>query len=202
MNSKSAAITPFSANPDYDFEIRTALGHSTRGAGEPGEILAATAKIGKSDHQGWFDAWFGLAERVAAIGDGAAAAGHRVSAAGAYLRASAYYAVAVNAISALADDTQLAPTFAKQRRAWDGFVSHTAVHVRAVDIPYEDTTLPGWFFRPPSASAGAAVPTLVAVNGSDGALAGLWTSAVAPALDRGYNVLIFDGPGQQSELFE
>jgi hypothetical protein len=40
------------------------------------------------------------------------------------------------------------------------------------------------------------------VNGSDGSLAALWGSTGAAALDRGYNVLLFDGPGQQSQLFE
>lgn len=85
----STGIPPFSSNPDHDYEIRTALGHSTRGAGEPGEILAATAGIGKGDHAGWHAAWFGLAERVNGIAAQAAAAGHRVSAAEAYLRASA-----------------------------------------------------------------------------------------------------------------
>ena len=40
------------------------------------------------------------------------------------------------------------------------------------------------------------------MNGSDRSLAGLWASPGAAALDRGYNVLLFDGPGQQSQLFE
>lgn len=196
---RAAGIHPFSPNPDHDFEIRTALGHSTRGAGEPGEILAATAGIGKGDHDGWHAAWLGLADRVRGIAEQAAAAGHRVSAADAYLRASAYYAVAVNAVSALADASSLAPTFGKQRDAWVGFVAHTSVDVETVEIPYETGVLPGWIFHPAAAKE---APTLVAVNGSDGSLAGLWAACIAPALDRGYRVVVFDGPGQQSQLFE
>jgi hypothetical protein len=42
----------------------------------------------------------------------------------------------------------------------------------------------------------------VVVNGSDGSLASLWAGTGAAALARGYNVLLFDGPGQQSQLFE
>ena len=39
-------------------------------------------------------------------------------------------------------------------------------------------------------------------NGSDGALSGVWCECAQGGLERGYNVLLFDGPGQQSMLFE
>jgi alpha-beta hydrolase superfamily lysophospholipase len=39
-------------------------------------------------------------------------------------------------------------------------------------------------------------------NGSDGPVTSIWPPVSAGGLARGYNVLIFDGPGQQSMLFE
>jgi hypothetical protein len=39
-------------------------------------------------------------------------------------------------------------------------------------------------------------------NGSDGSISGCWCEGAEGALERGYNVLMFDGPGQQSMLFE
>ncbi|WP_341946713.1 alpha/beta fold hydrolase [Microbacterium sp. LWH11-1.2] len=192
-------IRPFSDNLDFDYEIRGVIGQGVYGAGEPGEVLAATVGIKKNDHDGWYKAWLDLAERSLATAQTAVAAGRKATAAGAFLRASTYYGVAVNAISALENTDDLAPTFAKQQTAWKGFIAHTSADVDEVSIPYEGGTLPGWFFRRSEASG---APTIVAVNGSDGSLAALWASCVAPALDRGYNVLVFDGPGQQSELFE
>jgi hypothetical protein len=199
MAHKEATIPAFSPNPDYDFEIRTALGHVAEGAAEPGEVLAATAGLKKNDHDAWFAAWNGLAERTAELAGDSAAAGHRVSAAQAYLRASAYFGVAVNAVSALDDATALAPTFTKQRASWDAFVDNADVAVERVEIPYEGATMPGYLFRPAGASDGR---TLVAVNGSDGSLAALWATCIAAGLRRGYAVLVFDGPGQQSQLFD
>lgn len=198
MSHRSARIHPFSENPDFDFEIRGAIGGSVEGAGEPGEILAAVAGIRKGDHDAWFAAWKGLADRMMTTARAAAAGGHGVSAASAFLRASSYFAVAVNAASALAASDDLAPTFAQQQAAWRGFIAHASVDVEEVAIPYAGDTLPGWFFRPAARATG----TLIAVNGSDGSLASLWASCVASALRRGYNVLVFDGPGQQSQLFE
>lgn len=198
MSHHPAQIRPFSENPDFDFEIRSAIGGSVEGAGEPGAILAAVAGVRKGDHDAWFAAWKGLADRVMATAEAAATAGHGVSAASAFLRASAYFAIAVNAASALATSDELGPTFSRQQEAWRGFIAHTAADVMEVEIPYEDDSLPGWFFRPSAEPVG----TLIAVNGSDGSLASLWASCVAAGLRRGYNVLVFDGPGQQSQLFE
>ena len=39
-------------------------------------------------------------------------------------------------------------------------------------------------------------------NGSDGPMTFLWPGLGQPGLDRGYNTVIFDGPGQQSMLFD
>jgi hypothetical protein len=207
MTHHAAHIRAFSDSADFDFEIRGALGASVGGAGEPGEILAAVAGIRHGEHDAWFDAWKGLADRTAATASASAKAEHHASAASAYLRASAYYGVAVNAASALAEPDAMAPTFAKQEAAWRGFVAHTSTVVEDVTIPCGGGTLPGWFFRADAAAHApdhdrAAAPTLVAVNGSDGSRAALYAAAVAPALQRGYHVLVFDGPGQQSELFE
>jgi dienelactone hydrolase len=200
MSSHTNTIAAFSPNPDFDFEIRCVLGFSVEGAAEPGEVLAAVAGVGKSDHERWYAAWSGLAERTADVAAAAASAGHAVSAASAYLRASTYFAVAVNAASALDGGDRLTSAFARQQDAWRGFVEHTQVPVGEVAIPYEGTTLPGWLFRPDSDASQR--PTVVVVNGSDGSRASLWATCAAPALKRGYNVLLFDGPGQQSLLFE
>lgn len=185
----------------WDSTIRGVLGKATRGGADLGEVLALCASVTPGDTTGWFDAWRALGERILAIADASAARGHRVSAARAYLRAADYFAVAVNAIDGLgADTTPLLPTFRRHAKAWDGFVANTHWPVQRVDVPYEGAAMPGWFFR--HDDSGARRRTLVVNNGSDGSLSGCWSQAAEGALERGYNVLLFDGPGQQSMLFE
>ena len=135
-----------------------------------------------------------------AIADDCAARGHRVSAARAYLRAANYFAVAVNAIDGLDSTDQHLPTFRAHRVAWEGFVANTRWPVERIDIPYEGTSMPGWIFRPQA--SGAVRPTLVMNLGSDEAITGVWSEGAEGALERGYNVVVFEGPGQQSMLFE
>ncbi|WP_255371999.1 S9 family peptidase [Cellulosimicrobium sp. CUA-896] len=183
------------------------LGAAPSGASDVGEVLAAVAGVKDSDHDGWFAAWDALGDRVAAQGKEAEAGGHAVSAASAALRAATYYGVAVNAVAALESDDDLLPTFRKHRAAWDRWTELVDVDVDTMAIPYEGTTLPGWFFHAPTTATpgddpGPARPTLVGVNGSDGSLPAMWRACVSGALARGYHALVFDGPGQQSMLFE
>lgn len=190
----------FSKNPDYDFEIRCTLGTAQAGGADVGEVLAAVAGVKAKDHEGWFDAWTELSIATAQAAEDAAKAGNSVSAASAYLRAAGYYSVAVNAASALADSEELIPTFRKHRAAWEGFVDNSPVPVERVSIPYGRYKLPGYFFSPTGPKK--ARPTLIMNNGSDGAISAMWSQGGAAALGRGYNFLAFDGPGQQSMLFD
>lgn len=185
----------------WDSVVRGVLGKSTRGGADIGEVLALVASVTPGDTKGWVEAWRVLAERVMSIADHSAEGGHRVSAARAYLRAADYFALAVNAIDGLTvPSSELLPTFRRHAAAWDGFLSNTSWPVERVEIPFEGDSLPGWFFRPDT--TGASRPTLVVTNGSDGSISGNWTQAGEGALQRGYNALLFDGPGQQSMLFE
>jgi hypothetical protein len=186
---------------DWDFSVRLLLGKSTRGGTDIGEVLATVAKVKPKDDEGWFAAWVALGERIAGIAESSAAGGHRVSAARAYLRAANYYATAVNAISALDEGTdRLLPTFRAHRAAWEGFLATTHWPVERIDIPYQGSSMPGWFFRPDNAEGPR--KTLVMTLGSDEAITGIWGQGVEGGLERGYNVVLYEGPGQQSMLFE
>ncbi|MDQ6862714.1 MAG: alpha/beta fold hydrolase [Thermoproteota archaeon] len=65
-----------------------------------------------------------------------------------------------------------------------------------VQIPYEETSLPGYLYRVDEKKyANRSRPILIVHGGFDSTLEELYTSA-APALERGYNCLTFEGPGQ------
>ncbi len=61
-----------------------------------------------------------------------------------------------------------------------------------VEIPFEDMKLPGYYFK---AGEGER-PTLIVMSGFDGTAEELYFYIGAGALQRGYNVLLFEGPGQ------
>ena len=69
-----------------------------------------------------------------------------------------------------------------------------------VRIPYGKTWLPGYSCGPTPRTSAA--PTVILNNGSDGQNVDLVAFGGAAALERGYNALILEGPGQGSVLFE
>jgi hypothetical protein len=68
-----------------------------------------------------------------------------------------------------------------------------------VAIPYQHTTLPGYFLK--ASRSGGKRPTVIINNGSDAENVDSWAYGGAAAIARGYNALIFEGPGQGSTLF-
>ena len=74
--------------------------------------------------------------------------------------------------------------------------------VDIIEIPYNQTTIPGYFLRADKSEeydksqSRVARPTLIFTTGLDGAQEELYFLGVAAALKRGYNCLTFEGPGQ------
>ncbi len=198
----SAKIPPggFYTDKDFDFEARIVLGQAGTGIGDVGLVLATLDKIPDGDRQSWFDAWCAAAAQMADQGHQAAKDGHMATARWALLTAATYYTKALAVVDGLADQSVLMPTFREHRACWEAYIDASEGAFVRVPVPYENTTLPGYLLRPDA--SGVARPTLVMTNGSDESLTSLLSSGGAEALSRGWNVFCYDGPGQQSMLFE
>jgi hypothetical protein len=188
----------FFGDDDLDFVTRIMLGQCAYGAADAGEVLATIGEV--EDQAGWAKAWSALATRLEDEACQRAEDGTQASASSLYLRASGAWATATAGLVGEKESDPLLEAFRSDRRCWDGFVETSDGRHVPFEVPYEGTTLPAWLLRPDA--TGAARPTLVMTNGSDGALAHLWGSGAAEALARGWNALVYDGPGQQSMLFE
>jgi dienelactone hydrolase len=200
MDGSRSAPGGFFANADFDYEARIVLGAAASGIGDVGLVLATLDQVTDGDPRSWFDAWTAVAADLAARGDEALGRGHLRTASWAFLAAAEYYAKALVFVDGLADQSVLLPTFRKGRSCWEKVVDASQGRFVRVQVPYEGTTLPGYLLRPDA--TGAARPTLVVTNGSDGSLPGLLEYGASEALNRGWNAFLFDGPGQQSMLFE
>ncbi|MFJ3979470.1 dipeptidyl aminopeptidase [Streptomyces sp. NPDC090021] len=190
----------FCENEQFDFEVMALLGAAWQKGSDPGEVLATAGALRAADGRRWFEGWTELARRVRSDGERAAAAGRRTSARDAWLRAAGYFGTGLVAADALADERRLLAVFREHRECFDRFSAAWEPAAERVAVPYEGTALPGYLFRP--ATGGADAPTVIVNNGSDGPVSTAWTMLGAPAVARGWNALLFDGPGQQSMLFE
>jgi hypothetical protein len=191
-------MRPFFKDDDFNFLTEIALGATYHQAADIGEVLSTVERIRNGQAQSWVDEWSATAGRLAAQAGASAAAGRSHSAARQFLRVSMYYSLATYAADGTSDSALFSKLWEKHRAAWDRFVDLTDVPVERIEIPYEDTTLPGYFFG--AAARGEARRTLIYNNGSDGAVTGAWVGGIADALARGWNAVTFDGPGQNAAL--
>lgn len=184
----------------FEFDRLGLLGGASRGLTDVGEVLAALDGVTNGDHGSWIDAFSALGSRLADQADASASRGHVVSARSARLRASSYFASAATHAVSTGDDDRVHQLWERHRDLWDAAVAAFDTSVEQVQIAYEDTTLPGYFFSAAGAD-GSARPTVVVNNGSDGPVCDMWSAGVAAAVERGWNALTFDGPGQGAALY-
>ncbi|MFG2720550.1 alpha/beta hydrolase family protein [Streptomyces sp. NPDC048416] len=185
----------------FSFETLRAAGFTAYQGADLGEILATARDITDGDEPSWHRSWKATAEHVAAIGEQALAAGHRVSAREALLRASNYYRTAEFFLrDAPATDPEAALLSTRSRHTFVAAAALLDSPVETVAIPYEGTTLPGYLFLVDD--SGTPRPTVIYTNGYDSTAEEAYFVIAAAALRRGYNVLAYDGPGQGAALRE
>ncbi len=183
-------------DPTFSFELLRAASYGPYGGSEIGEVLATARRIREGDFESWYREWSCVAERIEAIANASLKMGHSVSANQAFLRASNYYRTAEFFLAP--DDPRRIETYDKSRTTFWRFLELSGLCVDRVDIPYEGTTLPGYFYRVDDSRTPR--QTLISLGGFDSTGEELYFFAAAPALRRGYNVLAFDGPGQGEPL--
>jgi hypothetical protein len=188
-------------NEDFEFGYEMALGSVYRGYADAGEVQATVARIKDGDADAWVAEWCATAEATESAAQAAEAGGHRVSAHGLYLRSASYYSTALYLITHSKQASRQPEIWRGHRACWDKTVDLASVPGERIEIAYEDTTLPGYFFRAPDAKPGERRPLVVINNGSDGATSSMALFGGIAANERGYHWMTFDGPGQQAALF-
>jgi hypothetical protein len=188
------------AYDDFEFQFQIALGCTFERAADIGECLAVASRITDYDYDSWVSEWETIGDHVRDIAHQSEAGGHTVSAREAWLRAASYYARAYAFVDGTSAPTRLVPMWEKHRAAADAFFVLLNPPAVKVEIPYEGTTLPGYAITVDD--SGAQRPWLILNNGSDGTVTDMWVQGGAAAIRRGYNVLIFDGPGEGAALYQ
>ncbi len=141
-----------------------------------------------------------LAARVQADAERSRKQGRGISAFDGFLRASNYYRTAYVFQFSDRQERELRHAYDLHRECFRQAVSLMNGAVEEVGIPYEDTTLRGYFFR--SNGAAAPGPTLILNGGYDSTAEECYFWNAAAGLRRGYHCLVFDGPGQGAARIE
>ena len=191
---EAAAFSLWPTNPNWSFRFNRIVGSAPTGGADFTEAYLALRDVPAGDDQAYGVALTTLSERLAGEAERAYAAGHTVTARTKWLRAANYLAaVAVNnRVSEEIRDRVVTG----RREYFRAAVALSDTPVTPVEIPYEGgKTLPGYLCEP-AAKYARPRPALIAMGGGDGVAEDVYFAFGAAMVDRGFTVLLLDGPGQ------
>jgi alpha-beta hydrolase superfamily lysophospholipase len=183
-----------------DAQTLRAVGTAPYGGADLGECLVTAAAVRGNDLTSWHAAWTSTADSAFSLAESEQAEGRLESARLAYFRASCYFRTAGVMFMGTPLSSRLVESYARQTSAFQSGAALLAQPPEVLKIPYEGTTLPGYFYR--AGPEAIRRPTVVLTGGYDGTAEELYFLNGAAALARGYNVLAFDGPGQGAALVQ
>ena len=189
----------FPDNAQFWYETHRAFGASSYGASEFGEVLVTANRIKSGDFDSWYEEWNRTAEKVAQEAAGQLARGHKISARDSFLRAATYYCTSEFFLHGNPRDPRITSAYQKSVECYKASAKLFDPPIEPLEIPYENTTLPGYFHRVDLSDRKR--PLLIIHSGFDGGTAQeVHDNGARAAVERGYNVLAFDGPGQLGPL--
>ncbi len=184
---------------ELDFQLMRMLGAGNYGGAAPGEVFAARSAIGNRPEQ-WPAPFVAMATELDALA-AQAETQFPVTARDHALRASMYWRCAEYFADPFGADC---PRWGLASRASFGRAArHMTWRVAPFTYAFEGRQLPGYVMRPPAVQPEPATrPTLLIVTGFDGTAEELYFQAACAGLERGFQVVVAEGPGQMGTMRE
>lgn len=181
------------SDSDMDFTFGSVvLGAIGNGGAEAGEVFYTAGNIKDGDVASWQEEWLKTAGRAEARGLKSLSEGHVVSAREQLLRASNYHRFAI--LGMMPDDPRMRATGAKLRDLAKQAGKLFDPPLEYLEIPFEGTVLPGYFRK--VADDGKPHKTLLMLGGGETFAEDLIFYIMPQAIERGYNFMTLDLPGQ------
>lgn len=177
---------------EMDFALQWILGSTSLGGCEIGEAFYAVGQIDDGSPESWQKGWREMAERTEERAEKSLAAGHRVSARDAFMRASNYYRTAV--VSMMPDNPDFKTLGDKSRECLKNAGKLFEIPMEYVEIPFEGTVLPGYVWK--ARKGDEPTKTIIMIGGGETFIEDTFFYLASQAVKRGYNFVTFDIPGQ------
>lgn len=190
-------ILTLNDDENFNFDILTGLGQTHNDGADINPVLEVAKKIKPGDFDSYTKAWFDLANETKAKALDPEYASDPVNVRANWFSASNYFRRADVYNRDDWDDPRINDYWNEQRAAFDKAIAALPVPAERVEIPSDEFNVSGiWYSQLSKCNRTEHLPTLILTQGYDAAQEDLYSTIVAPALARGYNVFSFEGPGQ------
>lgn len=191
--TNAGSMLQLSSDEDFHFEILRVLGLAPYQGSDIGEVLVAANQIAPGNFESYYSAFNDLANRVHDSGSAIDAKTYPVSARNALFREATYYRSADFYLHGNWNDSRIYSLWDKQLAAFNSAIA-------LLPTPGERVTLQGNGFKIPAIFFGTGLPgprpIIIMCNGFDGAQEEMYHAIGEAVVQRGMNVITFEGPGQ------
>ena len=184
------------SDTEMDFQLIRQLGSSSYGGASVGECLSTAARIEDGDPSSWVNEFTKLAEHQENDALKRAASGHFISARDQFLKACNSYRAAE--YYTYAYEPKHRELGMKSRDCFREAMKYAGHTFESTLLPYKQMQLPVYCMAPDSEVNTR--KTLLIVSGYDGTLEEEYFLRGRAALERGFNIILFAGPGQMDTL--
>ena len=133
-------------DPTFSLQLLRVIGETYYKCADIGECLSTAYRIKEGDFESWHTEWLKTAKRIHGYADDCFSKGHLTSAKEAYLRASNYYRVSEFMLID-PEDSRIQTTWENSKECFAKAINLLPYDVEQIEIPYEETTLPGHFYH-------------------------------------------------------
>ncbi|CEJ81347.1 hypothetical protein VHEMI01480 [[Torrubiella] hemipterigena] len=184
-----------SVDEDFHFEIIRMLGIAPYEGADIAEVLMAIKDLKEKDMSTFSDSFYKLATHVDERAKAIDSCKHPVSARNAFFRAATYYRAADFYLHGNSSDPRIDAYWKLHRSAFDKALNLMDIPGKRTNLTSTDSniTIPAIFY---SSGKPGPRPTIILCNGYDGSQEELYHFLGKSALERGYNVITYEGPGQ------
>ncbi|KAM0418794.1 hypothetical protein ACHAPT_012304 [Fusarium lateritium] len=190
-------ILTLNDDESFNFDILTGLGQVANDGADINPVLAAAKNIIAGDWDSYTQAWFDVANETKTQALELEVASDPVNVRATWFSVANYFRRADVYNRADWDDWRIDSYWDEQRVAFDKAIATLPVPAKRVQIPTDNFTIEAiWYSQPSEGNRTQRLPTLILGQGFDAAQEDLYSTIVAPALARGWNVLTYEGPGQ------
>ena len=197
------------ASDTFNDQALFALGAASSQSAEVGEVLRIAQTInartgdpadpGVDAFDAYCDAFRGYGAEIARLAASSGPA-HEVTSRNRLMRSSMYAAQELFFVLGSAHGSREEQVFDKAQSRWLRSVALFEPAVEHAEVASPFGPIPVHYFPSPSGSGRR--PTVIISEGSDGQNVETMQFGVTAALARGYNVVLFEGPGQMTPLFK
>jgi dienelactone hydrolase len=187
-------------DPEFDGQLQRTVAKAWYGFCDIGEVLAVASRIEPGNYDSWYREWAAAGRSNEELAEREADRGHHHNAAMAWCRASEYYRSAYFFCRRDPHGPELLSAWRSSRSCFRSAAPLLTNPVEAVRIPFEDVELEGYVIRAEHADGPG--PTVLYPSGYDQPVEESYTLGAAEAAVRGFDAVLFSGPGQAEMLYE